>query len=289
LDASRVDQTNDTDFYENWVILTLPQMDNQNLQNQFDFKTAINDSSKNAAARATVLAPMLCPSDPFNQRPFSGSGPTAGFSDNWARGNYAANAALGYMSYNVHRASGSMPSFDAANDTTGWTNRFERGVMGANVSLRVDDIRDGASNTILLSEIRAGVTTNDCRGVWAMSGTPSALWGHGYHGGDNGPNCSSTGDVVWGCSDVQKAVGSAVELVQMGMACDKTSPTNRQQTARSLHISGANVCFADGSVHYISDFVELGNDSGNYSSPNLGVWDKLNLSCDGQPIDASKF
>jgi prepilin-type processing-associated H-X9-DG protein len=75
----------------------------------------------------------------------------------------------------------------------------------------------------------------------------------------------------------------------MGMACDKSSSANRQQTARSLHTSGANVCFADGSVHFISDFVELGSDSASDNPPNLGVWDKLNLSCDGQPLDASKF
>jgi prepilin-type N-terminal cleavage/methylation domain-containing protein/prepilin-type processing-associated H-X9-DG protein len=293
LDTARVDQTNDIDFYENWVILSLPQLDNQNLRNQFDLTIALNETSgnaKNQAARATQLSAMLCPSDSFNRKPFTGSGSTAQLSDNWARGNYAANAALGYMSNAVHPASGSLPSFDAANPKTGWVNRYERGVMGANVSLRVDDIHDGASNTILVGEIRSGITSFDCRGVWAMPGTPSALWGHGYHGGDNGPNCNSpTGDGVWGCSDVQTVVGGAVQLAQMGMACDKASTANRQQTVRSLHGNGANVCFADGSVHFISDFIELGADSANNSPPNLGVWDKLNLSNDGQPIDASKF
>lgn len=292
LDATRVDQT-DIDVNENWVILSLPQLDNQNLRNQFDLTIALNETSgnaKNQAARAIQLSAMLCPSDSFNRKPFTGSGSTAQLSDNWARGNYAANAALGYMSHGVHPASGSLPSFDAANAATGWANRFERGVMGANVSLRVDDIHDGASNTILIGEIRSGVTASDCRGVWAMSGPPSALWGHGYHGGDNGPNSNSTtGDGLLGCSDVQTAVGGAVQLTQMGMPCDKASTANRQQTVRSLHGSGANVCFADGSIHFISDFIELGTDSSNDNPPNLGVWDKLNLSNDGQPIDASKF
>jgi prepilin-type N-terminal cleavage/methylation domain-containing protein/prepilin-type processing-associated H-X9-DG protein len=292
-DATRVDRTSDIDLNENWVILSLPQLDNQNLRNQFDLTISINEASgnaKNQAARAIQLSAMLCPSDSFNRKPFTGAGSTAQLTDNWARGNYAANAALGYMSNAAHPASGSLPSFDAANAATGWANRFERGVMGANVSLRVDDIHDGASNTILIGEIRSGVTASDCRGVWAMSGPPSALWGHGYHGGDNGPNCNSpTGDGVLGCSEVQTAVGGAVPLAQMGMACDKASTANRQQTVRSLHGSGANVCFADGSVHFISDFIELGTDSAHDSPPNLGVWDKLNLSNDGQPIDASKF
>ncbi len=292
-DPARVDQTSDIDLYENWVILSLPQLDNQNLRNQFDLTIALNESSgnaKNQAARATQLTAMLCPSDSFNQKAFTGSGSTAPLGDNWARGNYAANAALGYMSYKAHPASGSLPSFDAANETTGWASRFERGIMGANVSLRIDDIHDGASNTILLSEIRAGITSFDCRGVWAMGGTPSALWGHGYHGGDNGPNCSSpTGDGVWGCSEIQTAVGGATALAQMGMACDKSSTMNRQQTARSLHSGGVNVCFADSSVHFINDTIELGSDSATDNPPNLGIWDKLNLSNDNQPIDASKL
>lgn len=41
-----------------------------------------------------------------------------------------------------------------------WTNRaYCQGIMGANVSLRIDDIKDGASNTILVGEIRAGITS----------------------------------------------------------------------------------------------------------------------------------
>ena len=54
--------------------------------------------------------------------------------------------------------------------------------MGANASLRIEDIRDGSSNTILLGEVRAGITSFDTRGVWAMSGDSTALWAHGlYH------------------------------------------------------------------------------------------------------------
>jgi hypothetical protein len=40
-------------------------------------------------------------------------------------------------------------------------------------------------------------------------------------------------------------------------------------------------------VRFISDFVELGTSG---TPPGcLGVWDKLNLSNDGQPLDSSKF
>jgi prepilin-type processing-associated H-X9-DG protein len=56
---------------------------------------------------------------------------------------------------------------------------------------------------------------------------------------------------------------------------------------RSMHSGGVTVCFADASVHFISDFVELGV---NGTPPQcLGVWDKLNLSNDGLSLDASKY
>ena len=51
-----------------------------------------------------------------------------------------------------------------------------------------------------------------------------------------------------------------------------------------MHPGGVNVCLADGSVRFISDFIELGTDI-----DNLGVWDKLYLSNDGLPINGSKY
>ena len=40
-----------------------------------------------------------------------------------------------------------------------------RGVMGPNVSVSLSKILDGTSKTIMLGEIRAGVTDRDARGV----------------------------------------------------------------------------------------------------------------------------
>jgi prepilin-type processing-associated H-X9-DG protein len=152
--------------------------------------------------------------------------------------------------------------------------------------VRIDDIHDGASSTILVGEIRAGIIPADTRGVWALSGgCPSALWGHGYISDDNGPNCNDTNaDDPRNCIQIQQAVGGAAPLIQFGMSCSPGPFADWQQTARSMHPGGVNVCFADGSVHWISDFIELGT-----SQENLGVWDKLNLSNDGLPIDSSKY
>jgi prepilin-type N-terminal cleavage/methylation domain-containing protein/prepilin-type processing-associated H-X9-DG protein len=287
-----------TSLWENWVILILPQIEQQNLRNQFDLTQSIGGdktAAGNIAARATPLSIMLCASDSYNQKPFNDpSIPTPStqkLGSTWARGNYAANGALGYMGYGDSNHIDNGIDYNAAQNS-GWSLRYVRGVMGANVSERIDDIHDGASNTILVGEIRAGILSFDPRGVWAMSGAaPSALWCHGYYGDDNGPNNknSTTADDIPSCTEVESAVGGASKLTQMGMSCGVPGDSNLtmwQQTVRSMHVGGANVCFADGSVHFISDFIETGT-PGN--PPALGVWDLLNLSNDRLPVDPSKY
>ena len=55
-----------------------------------------------------------------------------------------------------------------------------------------------------------------------------------------------------------------------------------------MHVGGVYTAFADGSVHWISDYINI---SGNVCGdpPNFSVWDRLILSADGQPIDANQF
>ena len=36
---------------------------------------------------------------------------------------------------------------------SGWANHYLRGVMGANLAERIEDIHDGSSNTILIGEV----------------------------------------------------------------------------------------------------------------------------------------
>ena len=104
-DTSQIDTQSDdgTALWENWVILILPQLEQQNLRNLFDLTTPIgtstnpplNSPTNNITARATPLSIMLCASDSYNQKPFNDPGTpnqlTQKLGNNWARGNYAAN------------------------------------------------------------------------------------------------------------------------------------------------------------------------------------------------------
>ena len=188
----------------------------------------------NQTARATRLKVMLCPTDAYNEQPFNGSGhaPTAHLNDHWARGNYGANAALGYRVVS-HVDPDQMAGWP---DTPAWQSSTRRGVMGINASISMSEMTDGGSQTILLAELRAGVVEEDERGVWAMANTASALWGHGGVNTDAfGPNSPmDAGDDCAGCSRAQAAFGGAEALARRGMGC-WGGDASRQSTGRAQH------------------------------------------------------
>ena len=178
LDMTNINDSDNSTLYENWVIKILPQIEGKTLLTAFDLKKSIagTASATNVKARTVPLSVMLCPTDPYNVNPFMGSasGQTSNMGDTWARGNYAANASLGYQYPQSRNAIGGIGIGGTTFDGGGWGNRYLRGVMGANISLGIRQIRDGTSKTVLVGEIRSGITPADSRGVWAMSGAARA-------------------------------------------------------------------------------------------------------------------
>jgi len=257
---------------ENWVILILPHLEKQALYNSINFQKFMPDAA-NATARATPLAIMRCPSDTFATVPFNGTGSNQG--SNWARGCYAANSALGYMTVTTHGVNSA-----ASHLSQGWNDKRLRGVMGANTSSTVSEISDGLSNTVFVAEVRAGVVPIDARGTWAMSGGGSSLWAHGYVGDASGPNSLEIeADDVERCSEIQAAMGGATALVFKRMPCSSGGYPNFQQSARSMHADGVMSLFGDGSVHWLSESIEVSK-----SIAKASVWDKLMLPWDGNPL-----
>jgi prepilin-type N-terminal cleavage/methylation domain-containing protein len=294
--ASQWSATADLDLINNpklgfsWVVTILPQLEQQNVYDSFNFAQPMQHAD-NEKGRSTKLAVMLCPTDSFNRQTFSGTtnSMTNQMGDNWARGNYAANGGLGYHSHDFPSADNTCGiQMNAAKTDKGWKDKRLRGIMGANASIKQADLKDGTTNTVLLGEIRAGVTTFDCRGTWAMGGAcPSSLWAHGYCGDDYGPNNTQAlaADDVVACTEIQAAVGGDAALAKMGMSCSYGNWGNIQQTARSMHSDGVFVALADGSVQWISDNIQVTVNNVN----NPSIWDRLMLSADGQPIAAGAF
>lgn len=258
-------------YNANWIISVLPYLEQQATYNAFDLKQRINYNSgapannRNYNARGIQLDVLLCPTDPFNRVLYQG--PAVVHGDNWARTNYAGNAGGAYLLGGC----GSPELCASGPDTPGWESGIRRGVMGPNTSVEFRQITDGASNTILVGEIRTGYTNKDARGVWAMGHAGASLLAmFGSNGDANGPNaCYTYSDDVY--SDICDTPDAQAQC----FTC-YAGNAFAQAAVRSYHSGGANISMCDGSVTFISDDVETSGYFGSWGS----VWDHMIASAD---------
>lgn len=264
----------------NWIILVLPYVDQKALFDEINgmlkqsginvesnaAKSKFDESITMQSCRETEIPSFLCPSDGNNRIKYESYTGDGGFTG--ARCNFGANMGLS----------------DARNSYSEWSNPLKHGVMGMGKSMKTEEMTDGASNTIMLAELRAGVVSIDCRGTWALGGPgPSAIARCGYDGDAKGPNArNDSSDDIIGCNAVEALI-DLDQLKIMGMACYDYSQ-NIQATSRSSHPGGVQTAFCDGSVHWITDGISVGT-----SENDLGTWDKLLLPCDGFSLSNADF
>jgi len=260
-------------FGPNWTVRLLPYIEQAPLYDGFDLDQFMNQPV-NAEARATEVSTLRCPSDHFNQEPLLLPG-GRGMTTQWARGNYAANAGNGPLLAGPWRKEIQING----PDSLGWQNGRIRGVIGPNVAATVKDITDGLSNTILVGEVRAGITQADRRGTWAIGQAgASVLFWYGSGGDANGPNvCNPHADDIAGLTQADVPL-----MTKECMPAYTGDEMNNQATTRSTHVGGVNLGMADGSAHFVSDDVET-------SGPWGSVWDKLIASADGEVIGEMPF
>jgi len=272
--------------YRNWVISILPYLEQQVLYDSFDLSVPINNSV-NRTPRGTDLPAMKCATDTGHNVKFASTNATEG--DNWARGNYAANASMGYG----YRGGGGCA---ACTDSAVSYGRWHRGIMGSHVSMGVSEIYDGASNTILAGEVRVGIAAPDLRGTWALDQSgASSLWAHGYN--DGGPNPCGGHDNLLDCNAVASAVGGVNATYLACMPCwdSNASYMNDHASPRSQHPGGIHVVLADGSVRFMSNYVEKAKSFWyNYGTQSADVsqflcWERLCASQDGMAVDGAKY
>lgn len=255
-------------FGPNWAVYLLPYLEQGQLFQQAKVdQYLVGYQTNNATLRdywRTVLqnktlSIYLCPADSGQQTPFDGyynaEGP-------WARGNYAANAGPGW--WQMSKDGGSYL------ESYGMTGP----VMGINFGAVVHAIPDGSSNTVLFTEVRVGVNASDPRGVWAMGYPGSSVVAANAIGDCTNPNDRNEGsDDLEGCPDfwypgigTRDRMGCSTGFLNLGWP-------SWQAQARSRHPHGVNLCFADGSVRTVSNFVLQ------------GVWFSMLSTRDGVPFN----
>jgi type II secretory pathway pseudopilin PulG len=275
----------------NWAVRTLPYCEQQTIFNQIDQTVQVAGTWKgkappqmahanNAAVRTANVESMLCPTDSFNRTLMEMNGGTI----KWARGNYAANAGNGPLYSSTTRSDGI-----TGPDSPGWRDPKRRGVIGPNVAVRLKEIVDGTSNSMMLGEVRSGVTLADQRGTWALGQAGSSvLFWFGSTGDADGPNvCNANSDDVAG-----PLLADSALYAQECMPDELGVNFSDQATVRSLHVGGINIGMADGSSHFISNDVEVGPGLLRNDWPDtlpMSVWDKLIASADEQVINNMPF
>jgi prepilin-type N-terminal cleavage/methylation domain-containing protein/prepilin-type processing-associated H-X9-DG protein len=289
----------------NWIINILPFMEDSATRDAFDpkvfqnFAVAVNEpgaGNVNIKARGTQIPVLLCPSDGFNRTLFQGLG------GNYGRTNYAANAGRAFIYGAIIDPSKAAPGSNAGStymsgpdygNNAGWVDdptstsspnsgSCQRGVMGPNIAVALKRVADGTSKSIMLAEIRAGITENDGRGVWAIGHAGASLVAmYGSGGDDQGPNQPDyrADDVI---SDVCTTASGLCNTSVPPNAATQVENMNcsvggyDQATARSKHPGGVHVAMVDGSVQFVNDDIESSGCPGTCCT----AWDYMITSAD---------
>lgn len=223
----------------NWVELILPNIEQGALYNQY--ASSINSNMQGAVNTTWMgmtvasIPTLQCPSDSANGQAYTGAGGLQ-----MVRGNYAANMgpispAIGGGGYDGISSS--------SNFGLNGQGPFWFCTKAPFRCMSIQGIQDGSSNTILIGEVRAGMTPTDARGVWGLGHIGSSTIG-GYACGDD----QTINNMVSGADDVQGCQDNPAQ----GMGCCSGCPS-QQQTLRSRHPGGVNVAMGDGGVRFLRD------------------------------------
>ncbi|HLJ11328.1 MAG TPA: DUF1559 domain-containing protein [Planctomycetaceae bacterium] len=254
-------------FGPNWAVALLPFIEQSPLytQNQPNLQTfpgvfigvptgkppaGVDGFTWRSPIVGTRIPIYRCPSDALNELPYNNPA-VPGAANGWERGNYGVTA--GYDDYD-HVAGGALFKSSKSN-VSGAAGLVSSAVMSSNYGARIGDITDGTSATIMVAELRAGLSPIDPRGVWAMGFPGASIVNAGRGAYNPSPNNLLGGTPADGGDELQDGslYCTALGASPGKMGCTTSGTLMTSAMSRSLHAGGVNVCFADGSVHFIAD------------------------------------
>jgi prepilin-type N-terminal cleavage/methylation domain-containing protein/prepilin-type processing-associated H-X9-DG protein len=234
-----------------WAVRILPQMEAGNAFAKIDFSEdgfigSTNQKNKQLLD-GTFVATYWCPSSPC---------PRFYSQDAW-NGNHEIN--VGCMVGIAGAADD--PSGDTRYDMGQSPDRTHawNGVLFAHSNVRIEDIRDGTTNTIMVGETsdmgwRTGYPNEkfDCRGMF-----PHGFW----IGADRQSASTAPGDKrVFNTTVIyQRPLGTKeCDLGQFGQTSKAGHNYDNQIPIQAAHPGGAYLLFADGSSQFLSENIEFG-------------------------------
>lgn len=241
-----------------WGRAILPYMDQANLANQLSSTTNIWDAA-NADGIRTKLSTFLCPSssgdvEPFTVRDAAGDPLLIGGNEiTLSRSHYVANhgqescwgecgaALTGEVFTDIYT------SATATITINGDVSRVADGPFFRNSRTRFRDITDGTSNTIFLGEHSSLLSEKTWVGV-----VPGAFTHPSFSSPENGPDAAATLTLVHGGPS-----GGELDITGLPIIHPVNFPTFHVGQMYSQHTGGGMICLGDGSVRFISEFVDL--------------------------------
>jgi len=215
-----------------WHVYILPNIEQGNLYNQFSFASGpFNGPPNNEGPKKNLYAlnripTFLCPSSTAEQ-----------MLTNPPNSSNAGDLVGGTPPYTTHYygvmgPKGTNPSttqpypLDASGQAT-HGGFAQQGVLGRDSKIKLTDLKDGTSNTLMVGEMSW---------IDPVNGARFRSW---VRGCDAAPVCS-------GCKNVALAINTLSTALFNDMAFG------------SQHQGGANFCMGDGSVRFIPDGINLG-------------------------------
>ena len=181
----------------------------------------------------------------------------------------------------------------------GFGYKGSRSAFSPNASRRMADFRDGASNTLLMSEVRSRQDQITECGSLLSERSPQTVPGTDVPFDNRGTVIKSIACQFWGNGHMLWADGGVAQTgfttarppnffesapISNGLDSDTLSareylggPTYASVTVRSYHPGGVNAVLADGSVRFISDSI----------AP--AVWLSLGTIAGGEVVSSSAY
>jgi prepilin-type processing-associated H-X9-DG protein len=220
----------------NWRIDGFPYFDQENLYRRWDYNDYGNNVAGGmSATTAQLIKVLLCPSDPLPDPVVYWK---AASQRDWLTGFY------GMSSYHGNQGKRSAYTPQTPPQTTD-------GIFFQDRPVRIPDITDGTSNTLLLGERyhrdpefdRIIEVTGDApiavTGLWAFCGTTPPGPGAARH------------------ATLSSPVAINYQVPPSATMGDVLTIVNRLCAYGSGHPGGANFAFADGRVRFLSDQIDL--------------------------------